>query len=66
MAKKKEVKHYVLIVDGKPLTQLISNRTAKERSEITKYKQLAGIEVKEAQQADFERELKSKGFICSK
>ena len=55
MAKKKEIRYYVVIVDGKPLSQLISDRTKKERLEIAKYRKLCGIEVKLAGLKDFQR-----------
>lgn len=64
MAKKKEVKYYVIIVDEKPLHQLISNRTKKERTEIAVYRKLYGIEVRRARQEGFKRAAEA-GYVVA-
>lgn len=58
MAKEKEVKYYVVIVDGKPLSSLLSDRTEAERSKIKHYKTLCGIEVVEAVKENFDAQKK--------
>lgn len=58
MAKKKEVKYYVVIVDGKPLSSLLSDKTEAERSKIKHYRGLCGVEVVEAVKENFDAQKK--------
>lgn len=56
MKREKKVKYYVVIVDGKPLSGLLSDSTAANRSKIEYYKQFYGIGVREAVSEDFQRQ----------